>query len=106
MNSLTISGDRIKNVACGFFTYEGFGVKTLLLDEAVDGRSHKGSLSPRVFAGTDLMNVRISSGLPVTRQKPHHIYSIGALGVHLHVRTVGQGSLKARGVPVERLGRL
>ena len=59
--------------------------------------SHKARiLATCAFVGTDLTNGRISSGLPVTRQEPHHICSIGALGVRLHVRTVGQGSSKAR----------
>ena len=47
----------------------------------------------RAFVGTDLTNGRISSGLPVTRQEPQHICSIGALGVRQQVRTGRTGFL-------------
>jgi hypothetical protein len=46
----------------------------------------------QAFVGADLTNGGISSGLPVTRQEPQNIFSIGALGVRVHVRTAGRGS--------------
>jgi len=50
-------------------------------------RAQTGFLDPWGFVGADLTIGRISSGLPATRQGPDHICSIGALGVHLYVRT-------------------